>query len=367
MAHVFAKADTAYAQCRDYGLVEVAHVDAAENALPLCPLCHSVFDRDPPLLLVVPHDLDYFCHMEDRWQRAFHKTPCLRPPLSAHYQDHCRQEHSALHSQTVSANQVHSQASITASEGLCGGLYDCFMVTDYLSSFEEEGARQRRLKHTRIWYGDPRAIIWRAKKKISSIPALPEHLDSVKAKILHLDSLYDKGNRQIRDHLERGLPLLHDQRPEDDDDSNNSRDPTRFSHLDPYSAQPPTTRTPQSPPDLESSRTNPPFSDIVTTSNTKTRKRQQLTPSTDTNTSSRKRLKCDPLPAGAAVSSINTQQIQPLWRWGGPMATTNQVIEYWKTMFAPAIVEQRIDGKVGAGMPREPSIVNIRHGLEGTM
>jgi hypothetical protein len=304
MAHVFAKADMAFETCRRVGLVDLEHVDVAENGFPLCPSCHAALDSDTPLLIVVPRDLGYFIHMETQWQQRFLTDLCERPPLALLCQQHCISSpgNDAMRENSMgedTTRQDTTKQNTMTEDTAVGGLYDCYMVEDFMSEFDEETAypRPRLLCHTRSWHGDPKAIIWRARKKMFNIPILPDHLRDVKKDLWALVLLYDQGNSLLMKHegalRSWSAPRPHeDNKAEDDDDEDEDEDEDR------------------------------------------TPSRRVVQPSTHGPTPS-SQPSVSPHQAELHFGFDNYQhQPKTLWKWGGPGSTTRDMVEYWRKLSA---------------------------------
>jgi hypothetical protein len=188
-AHAFARADMELDDCRRLGLVNLESHRHVANAVHLCATCHHAFDALSPKLLIVPYDLDPFFEAERRWQASYPHLRCARPPVTAErYAEDCEsRQRSIYHDGGLDPR---------GKQPMSRGLYRCYMVENY---FGWPGIPNTCI---RVWHGDPGAML-RHTRTISRIARVPAHLREVKQKLRDLEDLYDRGN-QLLDAADAG-------------------------------------------------------------------------------------------------------------------------------------------------------------------
>jgi hypothetical protein len=155
-------------------------------------LCHRNYDDLDPGLLFIPTDLDWFINFEERDQKRRTELmentqappPARVPPAPEVYHAYQMQE------------------GLVAEEEI-GGLYNCYILRDYLPRFRPDSAVGLSLffQTPRAWHGSPTAAIVRATSLIGRLHnKLPR---DIVRKLFKLSELYSQ-NIEYQPPLSRG-------------------------------------------------------------------------------------------------------------------------------------------------------------------
>ncbi|KAF3915735.1 hypothetical protein AA313_de0207989 [Arthrobotrys entomopaga] len=163
VAHVFTKAGSEFQVTYQRGILAFLSPDHTDNAIPLCKLCHSNFDRVHPLCILLPVDLGWFLDFEradfeirQRLLREGNPRPRVVPTADMH--------RAHLASKGLLSKAVNSDSS--------GGVYDVYLRGDFLSSpWERANGAPERLGYlkTKVWHGSPTAMILHAARVLGCV------------------------------------------------------------------------------------------------------------------------------------------------------------------------------------------------------
>ncbi|KAJ9634076.1 hypothetical protein H2199_009107 [Coniosporium tulheliwenetii] len=154
--HVVAKKDRSFERLKRQGLITFDYLGVVDNGIPLCATCHDNFDDiNSPGFIFFPSDLQFFIDFEEqdfqrreREARMGRLVPARICPTAQAYKDH-----------QVDMGAVDDDA--------CGGLYQRYMLHDYLSTIlprdpnatlplkSWHGAPMASLRRTFQIHGDP--------------------------------------------------------------------------------------------------------------------------------------------------------------------------------------------------------------------
>ncbi|KAK4994801.1 hypothetical protein LTR66_005242 [Elasticomyces elasticus] len=153
--HVVAKKDRSFERLKRQGLITFDYL-GVDNGIPLCATCHDNFDDiNSPGFIFFPSDLQFFIDFEEqdfqrraREARMGRLVPARICPTAQAYNDH----------------QIDMRV---VTDNTCGGLYQRYMLHDYLSTIlprdpnttlalkSWHGAPMASLRRTFQIYGDP--------------------------------------------------------------------------------------------------------------------------------------------------------------------------------------------------------------------
>ena len=175
-----------FQELQSQGRLSIQHLDQAENAIPLCALCHDALDEiSSPGWVFIPTGIQYFLDFERRdykRRRGIHELSgayAVRvSPSPGQYLQHQRQD---------------------VEEDSQGGLYACYVLRHYMGRIPGIAELQPGLSpytKPKPWHGDPMAALSKAFKALGIKPlAFPAAL---RDKLMELLLLYDTNDQLLK-------------------------------------------------------------------------------------------------------------------------------------------------------------------------
>ena len=175
-----------FQELQSHGRLSIQHPDQADNAIPLCPLCHDALDEiSSPGWVFIPTDLQYFLDFERQDYKRRREIPELTDahtirvsPSPSQYLQHQRKE---------------------MQEDAYGGLYTCYVLRHYMGRMPRLAELQPGLSpytEPKAWHGDPMAALSKAFKAVGMTPlAFPV---GVRDKLMQLSILYGTNDQILK-------------------------------------------------------------------------------------------------------------------------------------------------------------------------
>lgn len=176
-----------FQELQSQGRLSIQNPDQAENAIPLCPLCHDALDEiSSPGWVFIPTDLQYFLDFERRdYKRRREMVGSTGAyvirvsPSPGQYLQHQRKK---------------------VEEHAHGGLYACYVLRHYVGRIPGMVQMQPGLSpytEPKPWHGDPMAALSKSFKAVGMTPlAFPTE---VRDKLMELSILYSTNDQLIKD------------------------------------------------------------------------------------------------------------------------------------------------------------------------
>ncbi|CAD6586678.1 MAG: hypothetical protein ASARMPREDX12_002488 [Alectoria sarmentosa] len=173
------------------GRLSIQHPDQAENAIPLCPLCHDALDEiSSPGWVFIPTDLQYFLDFERRDYKRRREMLTTTGAYTVRV--------------SPSPGQYLQHQHKEVEEDAHGGLYTCYVLRHYMGRMP--GMSQMRpglspYTEPKTWHGDPMAALSKAFKAVGMTPlAFPA---DVRNKLMELSILYGTNDQLLNDRPRR--------------------------------------------------------------------------------------------------------------------------------------------------------------------
>lgn len=186
-------ADTSqlFQELQSQGRLSIQYPDQAENAIPLCPLCHDALDEiSSPGWVFIPTDLQYFLDFE---QRDYKRRKEILNSTDAH---------TIRVSPTPGQYLQHQRKEVE--EDAYGGLYACYILRHYMGRIPGLAQMQPGLSpyaEPKVWHGDPMTALSKAFKAVGTTPlAFPAE---VRDKLMELSILYCTNDQILNDRPRR--------------------------------------------------------------------------------------------------------------------------------------------------------------------
>lgn len=187
-----------FQELRSQGRLSIQHPEQAENAIPLCPLCHDALDEiSSPGWVFIPADLQYFLDFE---RRDYRRRREMFDSMGA-----CTVRVSP------SPGQYLQNQRKEVEEDAHGGLYICYVLRHYMGRIPGWAQMQPGLSpytEPKPWHGDPMAALSKAFKAVGMTPlAFPAE---VRKKLMELSILYGTNDQLLKVQIRR-QPALDSQ------------------------------------------------------------------------------------------------------------------------------------------------------------
>ncbi|KAK6523126.1 hypothetical protein TWF694_006021 [Orbilia ellipsospora] len=207
-AHVYAKADAEFQLMFDRGILPFSKVNDASNAIPLCKRCHAHFDKQHPLFIILPVDLEWFLDFEraDFQQRE----ECLRQGIDRRRLVPTAEMYRA-HLASKKPDTLRNRPDYDLDLECPGGVYEVHLRGDFLTSPRERKRGAREIigyYTTKIWHGSPTSMLLHACKSLLCVnPGQPWISDEKRRMLLELILLW---SREPKIPQTEPVPVLSD-------------------------------------------------------------------------------------------------------------------------------------------------------------
>ncbi|KAF3910066.1 hypothetical protein ABW20_dc0100329 [Dactylellina cionopaga] len=183
-AHVYAKADAEFQLMFDRGILPFPKVNDFSNAIPFCKRCHAHFDKQHPLFIILPVDLEWFLEFEradfqQRKECLFQGIDRRRlVPTAEMYRAHL-----ASKKPEALKNRPEYELDLECP----GGVYEVHLRGDFLTSPRERknGAPENIGYYTtKVWHGSPTSMLLHACKSLLCVNPGQQWISDEKRRML---------------------------------------------------------------------------------------------------------------------------------------------------------------------------------------
>ncbi|KAF3912594.1 hypothetical protein AA313_de0200296 [Arthrobotrys entomopaga] len=192
-AHVYAKADAEFQLMFDRGILPFPKVNDASNAIPFCKRCHAHFDKQHPLFIILPVDLEWFLEFERADFRQ--REECLLQGIDRRRLVPTAEMYRA-HLASKRPETLKNRPEYELDLECPGGVYEVHLRGDFLTSPRERKRGAREIigyYTTKIWHGSPTSMLLHACKSLLCVnPGQPWISDDKRRMLLELILLWSR-------------------------------------------------------------------------------------------------------------------------------------------------------------------------------